>query len=86
VISRIKWKRDQIFEKVSQMKFGYFFPNFGKPPFGARISIKLSGIMNLSKFWKCDLPSEIYFMKKCLCQNAFLPFKLPSKFRYFSPC
>jgi len=60
---------------------GYFFPNFGGPPSGARISTKFSGIMNLFKFWKCDLPSNIYFMKKRSCQNAFLPFKLPSKFR-----
>ena len=34
-ISRVKWKRDQIFQKVSLVKFCQFFPHFGRPPSGA---------------------------------------------------
>ena len=40
-ISGIKWKRDQIFEKVSLVNFSYFLPHFGRPPSGARIPIQL---------------------------------------------
>ena len=70
-----------------RLKFHQFFTNFGRPPSGARIPIKLWSEINISKFWIKNVTSilpENYFINKCCFQKAFLPVKLPSSFASFS--
>jgi hypothetical protein len=78
------YPRNRIFRECS---CAIFDPIFSRPPSGARISIKPSSEMKISKFWIRNvmriLLSENYFIPKCSCKNALLPVKLPWRFAIF---
>jgi len=73
-------RQNALFDKTLGLVLSLFLVD-PLPVLVTSITMKIKNEMNLSKFWIRSvtriLPSENYFIKKCSCQNALLPVKLP---------